>query len=54
MDEIDAIARAVMDSQFAQALAYRLHVAGIAESQPTDTGCNLRFGSVVSECSQPV
>ena len=53
MDEIDPITCTVLDSQLADAFAYRLHIAGIAEGEPTDAGGNLCSGLIVSEFSQP-
>jgi hypothetical protein len=53
LDEIHAIARAVVDPEFAHTLTHRLYVAGIAEGETADTGRNLRFCQIVSEFVQP-
>jgi len=52
--KIDAVAGAVMDTQFADAFANRLSVACVPLSQPIQSRSDHRTGSVILEPQAPL
>lgn len=52
-DEVDAVARAVVDAQFRHSLANRLHIAGIAGGEPLDPGLDTSAPTHVAQVVEP-
>jgi len=52
LNEVHTIAYAVMDAEFSDGFADRLHVAGIAEGETTDPDGNFRSCLVIAESRQ--
>jgi hypothetical protein len=52
-EEVHAVARAVADAQLRHALANRLHIAGVAGSEPLDAGLDPSAPTHVPQVVEP-